>query len=360
MGKEVPAIWRIVAIAAVILLILVSVYSTVGPKEDSPSGEESLSFWADGSESRDKLISYVETVTDRKSADYIPVSSRIAVFDFDGTLFCETDPNYFDYTMLVYRVLEDPDYKDKASDFEKSVANKIVELNETGKSFPELPVEHGQAIASAFKGMTLEELDSYIQEFKKQSMPSYTGLERGNGWYLPMKQVISYLQDNGFTVYIVSGSDRLLVRSIVSGSDVDIPYRQIIGSDETLVATHQGDTDGLDYTFASDDELVLGGDFIIKNLKMNKTAVIVQEIGVQPVLSFGNTTGDASMAMYTITENPYKSLAFMLCCDDLERENGNQSKADDMYSLCKKYNWIPISMKNDWNTIYGDGVIYNG
>jgi len=25
-----------------------------------------------------------------------------AVFDFDGTLFCETDPNYFDYTLLKY------------------------------------------------------------------------------------------------------------------------------------------------------------------------------------------------------------------------------------------------------------------
>ena len=93
---------------------------------------------------------------------------------------------------------------------------------------------------------------------------------------------------------------------------------------------------------------------------MNKVTVINKEIGIQPVLSFGNTTGDAAMANYTIGKNPYKSLAFMLCCDDLERENGKLSKAQDMYNLCEEFNWIPVSMKNDWKTIYADGVTYIG
>ena len=89
---------------------------------------------------------------------------------------------------------------------------------------------------------------------------------------------------------------------------------------------------------------------------MNKVTVIAQEIGVQPVLSFGNSTGDSSMAEYVTSNNPYKSLAFMLCCDDTERENGSQEKADKMFSLCEEFDWVPISMKNDWKTIYGDGV----
>ena len=84
----------------------------------------------------------------------------------------------------------------------------------------------------------------------------------------------------------------------------------------------------------------------------------MQEIGQQPVLSFGNSSGDSSMAEYVISNNPYKSLAFMLCCDDLERENGSISKANDMYKLCETYGWLPISMKNDWTTIYGNGVTY--
>ena len=66
------------------------------------------------------------------------------------------------------------------------------------------------------------------------------------------------------------------------------------------------------------------------------------------------------MATYTITNNQYKSLAFMLCCDDTERENGNIEKAEKMYQTCKENNYIPISMKNNWKTIYGDGVTYKG
>lgn len=73
-------------------------------------------------------------------------------------------------------------------------------------------------------------------------------------------------------------------------------------------------------------------------------------------LSFGNSTGDSSMAEYVTSNNQYKSLAFMLCCDDLERENGNTEKADKMFALCEEFDWVPISMKNDWTTIYGEGI----
>ena len=69
---------------------------------------EMLSLWNENAEARQQLISYMEAITKEGGPDYIPVENRIAVFDFDGTLFCETDPNYFDYTLLVYRVLEDP------------------------------------------------------------------------------------------------------------------------------------------------------------------------------------------------------------------------------------------------------------
>ena len=317
-----------------------------------------LSLWTQNAASAAALIDYIDAITDEDSADYIPVEDRIAVFDLDGTLFCETDPNYFDYTLLKYRVLEDPDYVDKASEFEREVANKIKEQNETGKSFAGLEVDHGRAVASAFAGMTVAQFNAYIQDFKQQPMPSYAGMKRGEGWYRPMLQVVDYLQDNDFTVYIVSGTDRLIVRGIVDNSPLRIPNRQIIGSDETIVSSNQGDTDGLNYVFAEGDELILGGEFLIKNLKMNKVSVIMQEIGQQPVLSFGNSTGDSSMAEFVTSNNAYRSLAFMLCCDDTEREHGSQSKADKMYALCEEYDWVPVSMKNDWTTIYGDGVTY--
>ena len=317
-----------------------------------------LSLWTEDAPAKTALLEYLAAVTTAGSPDYIPEMYRIAVFDLDGTLFCETDPNYFDYTLLKYRVLEDPDYKDKASDFEREVANKIKEQNETGKSFSGLEVDHGRAVASAFAGMTVQEFNTYIQEFKQQPMPSYDGILRGDGWYLPMLQVVDLLKQNGFTVYIVSGTDRLIVRGIAYGSPLGLPNRQIIGSDETIVSSGQGDADGLNYVFKDGEELILGGDFLIKNLKMNKVSVIMQEIGQQPVLSFGNSTGDSSMVEYVTSNNPYRSLAFMLCCDDLARENGNEAKAEKMFGLCQEFDWVPVSMKNDWTTIYGDWVTY--
>ena len=322
------------------------------------TGNNMLSYWTDSALTKQQLIAYMSDITDESSPNFIPVDRRIAVFDFDGTLFCETDPNYFWYNLLVYRVLEDEGYK--ASKFEKATAKKIVDLNEKGIKSNNLPMDIAKSIASSFAGMTLEEFDAYVQNYKTLPMPGYNGLLRGDSWYLPMLQIVEYLQANDFTVYVVSGSDRFIVRSIVKNSPLNVPMRQIIGSDESVVATGQDDEDGLEYTFTGKDKVILGGKFLRGNVNMNKTTAIIQEIGVQPVLSFGNTMSDASMAMYTITGNPYKSLAFMLCCDDLERENGNLDKANAMYQSCAENNWIPVSMKNDWTTIYGDSVTKKG
>ncbi|MCR4777107.1 MAG: haloacid dehalogenase-like hydrolase [Saccharofermentans sp.] len=314
-----------------------------------------LDLWNDSADSKAALITYVESVTKEESPDFIPVENRVAVFDMDGTFLNETDPYYYDFCLLKYRVLDDPLYKDRASYFERSVAMDIKAYMEGDKSKEVSMTDHGKAVAMAFAGMTIDEFEDYIAEFKKQPMPGYNNMTRGDGFYKPMLQVIDYLQANGFKVYVVSGTDRFIVRGILKDS-VNIPRNQIIGSDETLVATNQGSTDGLDYTFTDKDKVVLGGNFIIKNLKMNKVSSIVQEIGIQPVLSFGNSTGDSAMAEYTTTNNKYKSLAFMLCCDDLVRENGNEEKADQMEQLCRQYGWIPVSMKNDWKTIYGENV----
>ncbi len=45
-----------------------------------------------------------------------------------------------------------------------------------------------------------------------------------------------------------------------------------------------------------------------------------------------------------------------LCCDDLTRENGNLEKAESMRKSCEENGWTAVSMKDDWTTIYGDGV----
>lgn len=376
-SKKTATTWKIISAVLAVALIAVcctwgftakngqaapsngntAVTEAVSASENKNAKADALSLWTESAPLKSELTSYMAAITSESSADFIPVENRIAVFDMDGTLCCETDPGYFDHKLLYHRVMEDPDYKDKASEEEKATAEECKEYFDSG-SYPEdLSIKHGKAVASAFKGMTISEFYAYIDNYKNSPMESYTGMTNGEAFYKPMLQVIDYLQANDFTVYVVSGTDRIITRALCNGV-IDIPYSQMIGSDETLVATNQGDTDGLDYTFSHDDKLITGGEFIIKNLKMNKVSVIEQEIGKQPVLCFGNSSGDAAMANYTITNNQYKSGAYLLCCDDLERENGNTTKADKMRASCEENGWTAVSMKDDWTTIYGDGVTY--
>ena len=368
MANEKKNIWKPIAIIALCLLLIVSTcYGLgVGCKNNDKSVPDStqtqkestevLSLWTDNAAAKKELTQYIEAVTKEGSADFIPVENRIAVFDLDGTLVCETDPVYFDHCILKYRVMDDPEYKDKASDFEKEVAEDIVKWIETGESPDDLMVRHGQAVASAFSGLTPEEFENYVSEYAKTEAPGYNNMTRAEAFYKPMLEVVDLLEQNDFKVYIVSGTDRFIVRGLVAVSPLSLPANQIIGSDENMVAPDQGDTDGLEYVFDKDDQLVMGGEFLVKNLDMNKVTVIQQEIGVQPVLAFGNSGSDFSMAQYTLNDNQYKAKAFMLCCDDTERENGNLEKAEKMVQSCKENGYTPISMKNDWKTIYGENV----
>lgn len=360
--------WKIISLLLAIALVAVSTLYALNLKNCettvAKTAEESaetlnttaLSLWNDSAPAKKELLQYVSAVTTEGSAQFIPEEDRIAVFDLDGTLACETDPCYFDHCIYYYRVMEDPDYKDKASDYEKEVAAEVKQFMDTGVSVPDSMERHGRAVASAFSGFTPEEFVNYVAQYAATPAPGYENMTRAEAFYKPMLEVVDLLEENGFTVYVVSGTDRFIVRGLVQASPLDLPPSQLIGSDETLVASEQGDTDGLEYQFDENDQLVMGGDFIVKNLDMNKVTVIQQEIGKQPVLSFGNSGSDSSMAEYTINNNKYEAKAFMLCCDDTVRENGNPEKAEKMAGSCAENGWTAISMKNDWKTIYGDSV----
>ncbi len=360
--QKIIMIWRIISLFLLIILAVIVILYALGigwkqkedKKDEGDNYESILSLWQPGSTVITKLIPYIKSITNKNNQDFIPVEDRIAVFDLDGTLFCETDPIYFDWNMFAYRILDDPIYNKTANQSDIDLANKI-----RGAYIHKLPEglekEHCVRNAAVFKGMSMEEYVDYTKNFLNGDSPGYNNLKRKDAFYKPMLQVIEYLQKYEFTVYIVSGTDRFEVRTIVQGH-INIPESQIIGSISTIRSTNQGDKEGIDYQFEKNDSVVLGGEFIIKNVKMNKISTIQTEIGKKPVLSFGNSSGDKSMSNYVVYNNPYKSLAFMLLCDDETRENGNKTRADDMARMCTEYNWQPISMESDWKTIYGDDV----
>ena len=354
--KKQLLIWRILFIVVcVILVVIVILYALgVGWKKRKGNYESLLSLWKDESTAKKKLISYMKEITDSSSKKYIPPESRIATFDFDGTVFCETDTLYFDWLMYSYRVLDDQTYAPNATEEEKQLGRDIRSAN-IHSLRKDLQMRHANAYPRAFLNMSFDDLDAYVKKYMQLDALGFDGMKRGEAFYEPMVQLIEYLQANEFRVYFCSGSDRHILRTVVK-SRLNLPDYQITGTIATVVASKQPNRSNFDYEYAKDDYLIMGGEFKFKNVKMNKISLIKTEIGKKPVLSFGNSNGDYSMARYITNNNQYESLAFMICCDDEKREYGNETKANAMKDKCAKENWVAVSMRDDWTRIYGEKV----
>ena len=342
---------RNIIIGVLVLSIILTAAAVLAFRQ---SGEDfRFQYWREEAGALTALREYVRDVTDERSANYIPKEDRIAVFDMDGTLYGEKAPIYLEWWMFAYRVLKDPSF---AADADlAAVGEKIVKAAESGVIPEELEREEALAGAKAFAGMSLDEYEAYVSAFLEKEADGFSGMTYAEAWYLPMLEVVDYLNRNEFTVYICSGTDRFLCRTLAEGK-VDIPARQIIGMDVLCVADGQGDADGLEYVYSPDDEVVRSDRLIIKNVKANKVSNIAQEIGAKPVLSFGNSSGDTSMAMYTTSKNPYRSMAFMVVADDTEREYGDSAKAEKLRNTWDSNGWVSISMKDDWLTVYKEQV----
>ena len=118
----------------------------------------------------------------------------------------------------------------------------------------------------------------------------------------------------------------------------------------------QGTEAGVDYTMSQKENIVRTDELIIKNLKTNKVLQISQEIGKKPVLSFGNSGGDAAMHNYALGNKRYKTAAFMLIADDDQRDHANREKALALGEQWRQAGYHVISMRDDFKTIYGNGV----
>ena len=90
--------------------------------------------------------------------------------------------------------------------------------------------------------MAIKDFAHYVRAFAERPSPCFDGMKIGEAFYQPMLQVIDYLQDNGFSVYVCSGSDRLVIRGIVEGGLV-LAARYVIGTEELISAKNQGNKD---------------------------------------------------------------------------------------------------------------------
>ncbi len=341
----------------VLLVLAIAALALFAAPALAEEKEEAFAEWNSEAPALKALIEYVEDVTDETSENYIPPADRIATFDMDGTLCAELYPTYLEYWLLARRIFCDPDYE---PDEEMLAFGRILRDCALDKSFPQgFEMDHAVHAAKAYAGMTLNEFDDFVTRQLVRDVDGFEGMTYAASIYLPMIEVVEYLEDNGFKVYVCSGSDRFICRTLLEGM-LDIPYEQIIGMDVALEVKDHGDTEGLNYSYTMEDTLVRTDKVLIKNLKTNKVFQIAQEIGRQPVLSFGNSGGDTSMHNYTLTNNKYKSAAFMLIADDEERDYGNTEKARALGEKWEAAGYHVISMKDDFRTIYGDDVKKTG
>lgn len=307
--------------------------------------------WAEGSAVSKSIVDYVSRVTDpADTANYIPEKDRIAVFDMDGTLTCETFYTYYDTMMFIDFCLVD--HPERVSDELKEVAASI----KPGYTADETLARN---FAKAYAGMAVEELYQYAVEFGRRYTDSFNNMRYIDGFYLPMTDVVRYLYENGFTIYVVSGTERTTTRAIVANSPIRdyVTPNHVIGTDfEVKQRGHEDESSNMNFKYENGDELVLTGGFVQKNLNANKSIYIEREIGQRPVLAFGNSGSDTSMLNYTIDgRNPYPAKAYMVVADDNVREWGTQDWAKKSAEYLEK-GYTPISMKDDFAQIYPAGI----
>ena len=345
--------------AWILALLMIAGALNTCAAEPGDSGNQTVlvsEYWTDGSQAAASLNDYLTAVTDESSPDFIPVEDRIAVFDLDGTLMCETYPFCFEYMLFADYALNSG--SDTITDEVRAVAQEIVDAA-GGEKPSGMSTRQAAAGAVAYRGMTMDRLAQIVREFKDSEAWGFTGMKRGEAYYKPMVELFDALLANDFTVYIVTATERNIVRAVIEGT-LDIPPSHVIGTEYGYTATNQGEEADTDYTFQPSDQVVFDGNYDGENAKMSKVDAIVREIGRQPVLAFGNSSGDLAMEVYTISGNPYRSAAWMVLADDEAREYGDAESAAQKRADYEAQGIGVISMRDDFATIYGDGVTKAG
>lgn len=316
------------------------------------TGTKPLSgYWTPDSTVAQSLREYVNKVTDPKDpANFIPEKDRIAVFDMDGTLTCETYYTYYDTMMFIEYCL---------NDHPESVPDELKQIAVSIKPGYLADENLARNFAKAYAGMTMEEFFRYATEFGQKKTASFNNMRYIDNFYLPMAELVKYLYDNGFTIYVISGTERTTTRAIIANSPIKdyVTPNHVIGTDfEVKQRGHETEASNMNFKYENGDELVLTGGFIQKNLNANKSIYVQREIGQRPVLAFGNSGSDTSMMNYTIdSRNPYPAQAYMIVADDHVREWGTQDWATKSADYTEK-GYIPVSMANDFAQIYEEGI----
>lgn len=285
----------------------------------------------------------------------IPVEDRIAVFDMDGTLACET-PLWFEMYVAVdglnrksskdSTLMQYPEYK-YAQKLAVNPADTSVTNNWT--NFNKLPKYNyiDSMVWKAYEGVDHEAYVNSSRAYLARTRDKKYNIILANMFYQPMLELISYLKQNKFTVYVVSGSVQGVIWSVCP---------QVIKSDRAhLIGTRQILTPVYKPNDCITSFVIKKGIFPSKDDKDGKSINIYSQIGKKPVFAFGNTNGDFGMFHLTST-NRYPNIELLLNHDDPIREyayppyHGDSVPAwRDSLAVNK---WKLVNMAEEFKTVW--------
>jgi phosphoglycolate phosphatase-like HAD superfamily hydrolase len=302
-----------------------------------------LESWNDGPTTT-AIIDFVTAVGDEVAPEH-----RIAVFDNDGTLWCEK-PAYIQLDFIIGRLArkaaDDPDliaeqpYR-AASEADLSWFGAAITDHYRGDDTKLTSL--AAAVLSLNDSLPVAEHAALVNGFFAEAKHPTLGRPYRECVYAPMVELLRHLEDNAFTCYIVSGGARDFMRPVAEAI-YGIPPERIIGSAQGL-------------TFAGDDsghgDLLIQPTLDVFDDGPEKPVRIWNRIGRRPILSAGNSNGDDEMLVYSgLPDAP--ALRLVVVHDDPDREFAYTAGAERLLDHAERFGWTTVSMKNDWSCVFGD------
>ena len=304
-----------------------------------------LTSWRDTATTRG-IVDFVQRVS-TPGPDHVPVESRVAVFDNDGTLWVEK-PVLVEMGFVLQRLaamaerdvaLRDRQPWKAAHENDRAWLGGLVTKHYEGDD-TDLRVFMG-GYFKAFEGMSVQEYLAAAEEFLDAGRHPTLGRAFTDLGYRPMVDLLRYLEANGFTNYIASGGSRDFMR-VVTASMYGIPPERVIGSSNAL--DYRGGDDGQAVVYLASPEVFDDGEV--------KPTRIWSRVGRVPILAVGNSNGDVPMLRFAGSDT-LPGLRVLVKHDDDEREFAYTAGAEAALDEAAEQGWTVVSIKDDWSTVFG-------
>ncbi len=306
---------------------------------------QKLNSWND-TPTKQTILDFVAAVTDESSSQFVPPEERIAVFDNDGTLWCEK-PMYiqFDYFLrkLAHQAENDLSLRVKMpwkAAWEKDFAwlGGVVTKYYQGDD-SDFKILLG-GILKMSEGIAVEQVESDAREFIENEMHPILMRPYRDCIYQPMFELLRYLEENEFINYIVSGGGRDFMRGFATDL-YGIPRERLIGS--TVAYRYVENADG--------NRIVQKAELDVVDDGPGKPIQIWNVIGRRPILAAGNSNGDLQMMEFAGNQR-LPALRLLVIHDDAEREFEYIAGAEKAFNAVNSKDWTAVSIQRDWQQVF--------